>query len=176
MWKEKSRKRKLDADPESLHNNEKKRKKLSRQKQIKENPQKVKYVEKIKQQKCRLVDSEKKRLRKFRQQTMFNAVFICICCQRKLFECNVTKFTDKLLTEIESKKRGLYQRAVELFDSSPIIVNINGIESPFICLACKRHLKAGKLPPMSTLNGLQIYDHGPELELTELEGNLILCL
>ena len=52
-------------------------------------------------------------------------------------------------------------------------MNINGIESPFICLACKRHLKAGKLPPMSTLNGLQIYDHGPELELTELEGNLI---
>ncbi len=26
---------------------------------------------------------------------------------------------------------------------------------------------------MSTLNGLQIYDHEPELELTELEGNLI---
>ena len=40
-------------------------------------------------------------------------------------------FTDKLLTEIETKKRGLYQRAVELFDSSAIIVNVNGIESPY---------------------------------------------
>ena len=152
VWKQESRKRKLDADPKTLRNNESKRTKLSRQKKIKESPQKVKHDEKERQQKCRLVDSEKMRLRNFRQNTMFNAIFICICCQRKLFECNVTQFTDKLREEIEDKKRGLYQRAVELSDSSPITVNINGIESPYICLACKKHLKAGKLPPMSNVN------------------------
>ena len=31
----------------------------------------------------------------------------------------------------------------------------------------------GKLPPMSAMNGLKIYDHDPAMELTELESNLI---
>ena len=68
IWKQESRKRKIDADPKTLHNNENKRKKLSRQKKIKENHQKVKHDEKVRQQKCRLVDSEKKGLRKFRKE------------------------------------------------------------------------------------------------------------
>ena len=121
---------------------------------------------------------------------MYNATFVCICCQRKLFECNVSKWTTKLETEIESKKGGLYNRAIELFESksivmgedgqeseiiewTPILTNVNGEESPYVCHACKKHLKSGKLPPMSAKNGLFVYNHEPELELTELEGNLI---
>ena len=53
------------------------------------------------------------------------------------------------------------------------MVQINGEESSYLCHACKNHLKKGKLPPMSAKNGLKIPDHDPELELTELEGNLI---
>ena len=102
---------------------------------------------------------------------MFNAIFTCLCCQRNLFECNVNIFTTKLLAEINTKKPGLYARAIELFNSEPITVNINGTEASYICIACKKHLKAGKLPPMSAMNGLQIYKHDPALELTELEGN-----
>ena len=32
---------------------------------------------------------------------------------------------------------------------------------------------AGRLPPMSVMNGLKIPSHDPEMELTELEGNLL---
>ena len=129
------------------------------------------------QQKHRLIDSEKKRLKKFRRKTMFNAIFTCICCHRDLFECNVIKFSDNLLIQIESKKPGLYMRSIEMIENteeeSPIMVTINGVTSSYICHACKNHLKSGKLPPMSTMNGLKIHLQDPELELTELEANLI---
>ena len=141
-----SRKRKMQIDPKSVHANEKSRKRQSR-----------------------LVDSAKKRLRKFMQQTMFNAIFTCSCCQRNLFDCNVSNIDSKLITYIETKKPGLFQRAIE----HQIQVKINGKTSSYICHACKKHLKAGKMPPMSAKNGLRIPQHDPELELTELEGNLI---
>ena len=172
-WKLNSRKRKIEEDAGSVHINEQKRKNLSRNKQRMEDPEKLKENQNMWQQKYRLVDSEKKRLRKFKRNTMFNAMFTCICCQRNLFECNVNIFTTKLRAEIEAKKPGLFSRAIELFDSKPIVVNINGTATSYICLACKKHLRKGKLPPMSAMNGLKIYDHDPALELTELESNLI---
>ena len=55
----------------------------------------------------------------------------------------------------------------------PITVNVNGKKESYICIACKKHLRAGKLPPMSAKNGLQVYNHEPDMELTELEGNLV---
>jgi hypothetical protein len=139
--KEESRKRKVEDDHNALHTNEKDRKKLSRQKQKEENPRTVKEDQNKWQQKHRLVDSEKKRLMKFRKKTMFNAIFTCVCCQRNLFESNVIKFTTKLVTEIETKKHGLYDRSIEMINSSPIMVNINGTESSYICHACKTHIE-----------------------------------
>jgi hypothetical protein len=168
-----SRKRKQEGEPETLHFNEKVRKKLSRKKQLNENPQKVKDDQNRWQEKSRLIDSEKKRLSKFRRSTMFNAIFTCMCCQRNLFECNVSKFTTQLLAEIETKKPGIYERSIETIDSLPITVKVNETEESYICIACKKHLKAGKLPPMSAKNGLNVYNHEPDMELTELEGNLI---
>ena len=44
-------------------------------------------------------------------------------------------------------------------------------QEPYICIACEKPKKAGKLPPMSALNGLKIYKHEPEMKLTDLEGN-----
>ena len=105
---------------------------------------------------------------------MYNAIFTCCCCQRNLFECNVSKLTPNFISAIETKKPGIFESAIELdFENEPITVNINGEKLPYICHACKNHLKKGKLPPMSAKNGLKIPDHDPELELTELEGNLI---
>ena len=86
-------------------------------------------------------------------------------------------FNDNLLIQIESKKPGLYMRSIEMDrnrkEPSPIIVTVNGVTSSYICHACKNHLKSGKLPPMSAMNGLKIHKQDPDLELTELEGNLI---
>ena len=52
-------------------------------------------------------------------------------------------------------------------------VEINGQKSSYLCYACKNHLISGRLPPMSVMNGLRIPPHDPDMELTELEGNLI---
>ena len=117
-----SRKRKMESDPMRLKSDEIKRKKLSRTKQKQEAPIKLKEDQNRWQKKHRLVDSEKKRLHRFRRNTMFNAIFTCMCCQRNLFECNVTKFTPALLAEIETKKPGLYLRAIEEFNSNPIML------------------------------------------------------
>ena len=120
-------------------------------------------------QKSRLLDTQKKRLKKFRERTMMNAIFTCSSCHRNLFDCNVCKLDSKLISEIETKKPGLYNHAIEHL----IEININGLKSSYICYACKKHLRAGKLPPMAANNGLKIYSHNPGLELTELEANLI---
>ena len=95
-WKLLTRKRKIVIDAESVHHSEVKRKKLSRKIQKKTTPIKLKNDQNRWQQKHRLVDSRKKRLNNFRRNTMFNAIFTCLCCHRNLFECNVTKFTTAL--------------------------------------------------------------------------------
>ena len=168
-WHMQFRKRQLQISPETVRNNETKRKKLSRNKQRKGNEEKLKEDQRKWKHKSRVINSQKERLKKFRKRTMFNAIFTCSSCHRNLFDCNVCKMDHKLITEIEIKKTGLYERAIEI----PIEVEINGVISSYICFACKKHLKSGKLPPMAATNGLKVYHHDPELELTELEGNLI---
>ena len=149
------------------------RKRLSRCKQREENPKKVKEDQLRWAEQFNLNQTEEKRIKKFLRSTLYNAIFTCICCQRNLFESNVHKVDSKLIADIETKKKGLFKLAIEFFDKEPLRVNINGEEASYICLACKGHLHRGKIPPMATKNGLKIYKHDPELELTELEGNLI---
>ena len=90
----------MDEEPETVHKNEKKRKVLSRQRLQKENPEKVKEDQRKWDFKRNHVNSENRRLKKFRERTMFNAIFTCSCCQRNLFDCNVNKIDDKLIMAI----------------------------------------------------------------------------
>ena len=46
-------------------------------------------------------------------------------------------------------------------------------KTPTFALPARSIMRPGKLPPMSAMNGLKIYNHDPALQLTELEGNLI---
>ena len=117
-----SRKRKVEDDPEHLKSDEIKRKRLSRNKQRVLNPEKVKEDQRKWQKRSRLVDSQKKRLQKFREHTMLNAIFTCSCCQRNLFDCNVCKLDFKLITKIEGKKTGIFEKSIE----SQIEINVNG--------------------------------------------------
>ena len=100
---------------------------------------------------------------------MYNAIFICSCCHRKLFQSNVTKITQNFTDRIDFKKTGLFQKSIQ--DQQ---LAINGISNSYICHACKQHLLRGKMPPMSVNNGLHVHKYkDPELQLTELEANLI---
>ena len=93
----------MEVDPEVTRNKECKKKSLSRKRQKLNNPQKVKEDQQRWQMKSRLVDSEKKRLRRFKDRTMLNAIFTCSCCQRNLFDCNVSKLDSKFIAEIKTK-------------------------------------------------------------------------
>ena len=114
------------------------------------------------------------RLKEFREATKHNAVFICTCCQQRMFHSNVQLYTDTLKNEINGMKPGHTEACVE----KEIRTCLNGEEKTYICKTCVRHMRKKKLPPMSAMNGLQLHDADDMiaregLKLTELEGALI---
>ena len=116
------------------------------------------------------------RARKFRRAIMLADIFICSCCERRLFEQNVIAMGD-LREKVEVKKAGLFDRCIPVLKEKALVsITINGrtTESHYICHACKGHLLKGKMPPMCAENGLKkepISDDN--LKLTELERNMI---
>ena len=114
QWKKESRKRNIEVNPKETRNKENKKKSLSRKRQKMNDPHKVKEDQQRWHKKSRLIDSEKKRLKRFRERTMLNAIFTCSCCQKNLLDCNVCKWETKLITEIGTKRSGLYTSLLRL--------------------------------------------------------------
>ena len=116
------------------------------------------------------------RARRFSRAIMLADIFICSCCERRLFEQNVVALGD-LKEKVETKKAGLFTRCIPVLkDKALVSFTINGkaTENHYICHACKGHLLKGKMPPMCAQNGLKkepISDDN--LKLTELERNMI---
>ena len=116
------------------------------------------------------------RARKFKRAVMLADIFICSCCERRLFEQNVIALGD-LREKVESKKAGLFDRCIPVLKEKALVcITINGrtTENHYICHACKGHLLKGKMPPMCAENGLRkeaISDDN--LKLTELERSMI---
>ena len=116
------------------------------------------------------------RARKFKRAVMLADIFICSCCERRLFEQNVIAI-GKLREKVELKKAGLFDRCIPVFKEKALVsITINGrtTENYYICHACKGHLLKGKMPPMCAENGLRkepISDDN--LKLTELERSMI---
>ena len=149
-------------------------KRLSLGKRKKEDHKQLKEDQNQWQRKHRRVENKSDRLREFREATMYSAVFICTCCQQRMFQSNVCLYTDELEKNINSIKHGHTQACIE----RSIETCMNGQTRKFICLTCVRHMKKKKIPPMSAMNGLKLKEtdkemKDQELELTELEGTLI---
>ena len=150
------------------------RSRLCRSKKKAENPKKLREDECRKKQKQREVESKSDRLRAFREATKHCAVFICTCCQQRMFHSNVQLYTAELRKEIDSKKPGLINACVQ----REIETQLNDDTKVFICKTCLRHMRKQKIPPMSAMNGLQLHETDKMMEeeglkLTELEGALI---
>ena len=148
-----------EDNDKQIKSTEKNRKRLSRFRQKEANPEKLKEDQNRWKTQERQNQTEQRRLKRFLRSTMYNAIFPCICCQRLLFECNVRKVDTALIADVETKKKGLWKTAIDLKDIEKLKVRIDGTAETYICLACKGHLKAGKIPPMSTMNGLKVYEH-----------------
>ena len=116
------------------------------------------------------------RARRFKRAVMLADIFICSCCERRLFEQNVTAMGD-LREKVETKKAGLFDRCIPMLKEKALVsITINGrtTESHYICHACKGHLMKGKMPPMCAENGLRKEPTTEDdLKLTELERNMI---
>ena len=139
-----------------------------------EDPEKVKAAQNERQQRHRDVKTRSDRLREFREATKDTAVYICTCCQQRMFHANVQLYTDTLQKEINAKKPGHTKACVE----HNIETVLNGEKKVYICKTCVRHMRKKKLPPMSAMNGLQLKETDEiikkeGLALTELEGALI---
>ena len=113
---------------------------------------------------------------KFRRAVMLADIFICCCCERRLFEQNVDALGD-LRDKVEVKKAGLFDRCIPVLKEKALVVlTINGrtTENHYICHACKKHLLRGKMPPMCAENALKKEPIADEnMKLTELERNMI---
>ena len=103
------KKRRLEEDPANLKANENNRKRLSLKRLREENHAKVKEDQKKRVTKHRLVNLVQERLKKFKEETMYNAIFIC----RKLFHSNVTKITHDFRDKIKGKKEGLFDKSIK---------------------------------------------------------------
>ena len=75
-WESISRKRKIDNNSAEVKKDERKRKNLSRNKQREADPVKVKENQLKWQMKSRLINTEKKRLNRFREQTKSNSISV----------------------------------------------------------------------------------------------------
>ena len=93
-----------EKDPIKAKKDQTQRKKLSRTKKKTEDPQNLRTFEKKAQRKKRQNWSDNDRLREFREDTKYNALFICNCCHRRLFIENVDVVDDKLIILINDKK------------------------------------------------------------------------
>ena len=151
-----------------------KRSRLSRIKKRAEAPDRVKEDQNRWQEKHRKVKNKSDRLKEFREATMYTSIFICTCCEQRMFRSNVQLYTTALQTEIDIKKPGHTYSCIKNLIRTPL----NEERNVYICKTCVRHMKNKKIPPMSAVNGLQLLetdkilaDSG--LSLTELEGALI---
>ena len=146
-----------------------KRAKLSRKKRKLIDPIAVSNYQKEFKKKKRKLWSQEDRLRAFKEATKYNAIFICSCCHRRLFQHNVQLITQKLKDDINGRKLNHYKNCIGFDIETPI----NGKKDCYVCKTCIVHMKAKRMPPMSVKNNLELERQDENLILTELEGSLI---
>ena len=158
-----------DTDPQKVLEDQRKWQRLSRKRKKIEDPKGLSRKENEAQKKKRKLWTAMDRLKEFKEATKYNAIFICSCCHRRLFESNVEVITEKLKDEINTKKCGHFLDCIE----EEIVTPINGKNDCYICKTCIGHMKARNIPPMSVRNNLSLEPQDEDLQLTELEGALI---
>ena len=132
--------------------------------------------------------SQWERLRKFRENTKFPAIFACVCCHVKYFRTQVKPYSEKVKNSIKidlSKcivDENLTMKAKvhtsKVMKNNTVREEDKLCQTPFICNTCHIHLKRGKLPPKCVKNGLELLDTDQDLkdqglDLNELEETLI---
>ena len=155
--------------------------KAALEKYRKNKPERRKETLRLSKANQRACKDELDRLQKFREASMYAAIFVCVSCHIKCFNTNVEVFKKDLIKKLTIED---YIEDENQISNLETVISqgksIGSIKpgSTFICKTCIRYLKAGKIPPSSVKNSLQLHETDIELKkenlvLTELEGALI---
>ena len=101
-------------------------------------------------------------------------IFICSCCERRLYENGVLKITGAFKEKVEKKRQNFFNHCIR--KEIPIRIELNGkLEKTgsYICKTCREALLKGLVPAMATINGLFLPPYHERFRLSELENNLI---
>ena len=153
----------------------------SRKKQEEENPENKtkrneearKLMKKTRENMHANIDEKKRRLN-YNLSVLFGPIFICSCCDRKLFENGVTKITSDFKEKVNKKKKNFYNICIR--KETTVKVELNGKTDKtgsYICGTCKAALLTGNVPSMARINGLFLSPLHEQYYLTELENNMI---
>ena len=128
------------------------------------------------------INDAEKRLLRFLKATRFGPIFVCRCCERKLFYHQVIEVDIAIFREkVETQKPGLFCQCIRSHKKGQTVnqlkeKSITSFEiknKNFICKGCKVSMERGKMPKMCSNNGLTVDFIPNGLFLTELENNLI---
>ena len=179
--KEDWRKQQMEKDEAGFKEEERVRKEDWRKHQREKDEAKFKEGMRLEKENTRITDTPEKRLKAFREATMFGAIFICVSCQTKHFKSNVLLF-DKAMKEKINEKfpiKDCIQANIDLKTNIYIVSeDKETCTKEYICQTCAKHLRRGKLPSMSAKNNLELHKTDEDLKdeglsLTELENALI---
>lgn len=82
--------------------------------------------------------------------------FVCACCERVFFETGVVKITrEKVLSRMSSKLNADISRAA-LCVNGHILNNYNDSHQNYLCHTCYKYVGEGKIPKLSSNNGLKL--------------------
>ena len=125
-------------------------------------------------------NSEFKRKQAFLDSIRDGRTYICISCHRKMYKNGVIPLQDDWKEQVEDKFPGYIDKCIGpiLRRKMPRAIKhgcCDNQDIDYLCHACYKNFKKGKMAPMSNQNNLQLVDISkfPELKLTELENQLI---
>ena len=97
------------------------------------------------------------RIRQFRRSVKYGAIFVCICCHRKLFENGVKaiKDLDQYMSILDTLDDQLFNNAIGI-ESIREKFFVNGFYH--LCFNCDKYIMKKKVPPMSNQNHLKVFD------------------
>ena len=103
----------------------------------------------------------------FRKAIIWGAIYPCICCHRTCFRNGVKRANPSNL-----QKLSIYDKAIDttFLKENP---NLFSKGSLWICHTCNLYIIKEKVPKISTMNSLKIYNRPYFLNLTEVENVLI---
>ena len=97
------------------------------------------------------------RIRQFHRSVKYGAIFVCICCHRKLFENGVKaiKDLDQYMSILDTLDDQLFNNAIGI-ESIRDKFFVNGFYH--LCFNCDKYIMKKKVPPMSNQNHLKVFD------------------